>query len=99
MIDKLKSDTMKPKFFSFAKITKPRLVRVSLRNRLFSLLDQYRQHPATWIAGPAGSGKTTLVVSYIDAQKLSCLWYQVDSGDSDIASFFYYMGLAGSKYF
>jgi DNA-binding SARP family transcriptional activator len=50
-----------------------------------------------WITGPAGSGKTTLVSSYIDANKLPCLWYQVDEGDSDIASFFYYMGLAAKK--
>lgn len=45
----------------------------------------------------AGSGKTTLIASYLDARKLPCIWYQVDAGDGDIASFFYYMGLAGKK--
>jgi len=88
---------MDPTSSSFAKITKPKLLKVSRRKRLFSRLDQCRRHPATWIEGPAGSGKTTLVVSYIDDRKLPWIWYQVDAGDSDIATFFYYMGLAGKK--
>ncbi|MGH8719050.1 MAG: hypothetical protein ACREV0_08945 [Burkholderiales bacterium] len=44
--------------------------------------------------GLAGSGKTTLIASYLDIRALPCLWYQVDEGDEDIASFFYYLGLA-----
>ncbi len=50
-----------------------------------------------WITGPAGSGKTTLVSSYLDTNKLPCLWYQVDEGDSDIATFFSFMGMAAKK--
>jgi DNA-binding SARP family transcriptional activator len=50
-----------------------------------------------WTTGPAGSGKTTLVSSYLDANKLPCLWYQVDEGDSDLATFFSYMGMAAKK--
>lgn len=88
---------MKPKSLSSAKITKPRVGQVTLRERLFHRLDEYRKYPATWIGGPAGSGKTTLVASYVNAGKLSCLWYQVDAGDADIATFFYYMGLACKK--
>jgi len=53
--------------------------------------------PITWIAGPAGSGKTTLVASYLDVHDSPSLWYQLDTGDSDIATFFYYMGLAAKK--
>lgn len=64
---------------------------------MFRLLDQDRRYPVTWITGPPGSGKTTLVASYLDVKKLPCLWYQMDEGDSDIASFFYYMGLAVKK--
>jgi DNA-binding SARP family transcriptional activator len=37
------------------------------------------------------------VSSYIEARKIPCLWYQVDQGDADIATFFYYMGLAVKK--
>jgi ATP/maltotriose-dependent transcriptional regulator MalT len=50
-----------------------------------------------WVSGPPGSGKTVLLSSYIDFRKLPCLWYQIDEGDSDIATFFYYMGLAVKK--
>lgn len=49
------------------------------------------------MSGPPGSGKTTLVASYLDAYKIPCMWYQVDEGDADISTFFYYMGLAAKK--
>src|ERR1039457_4973477 len=82
---------------SIAKITRPKLSNVFARKRLFKELDNSKKKAVTWITGPAGSGKTTLVASYLDARKLPCLWYQVDSGDADIATFFYYMGLASKK--
>ena len=82
---------------SLAKITKPRLQKVLPRHRLFGLLDQNWSYPAIWISGPGGSGKTTLVSSYIDHHDLPCLWYQIDETDSDIATFFYYIGLAAKK--
>ena len=80
-----------------SKITRPIPVRVSQRKRLFRLLDRLRKQPIIWISGPPGCGKTTLVSSYIEARKIPCLWYQVDQGDEDIATFFYYMGLAAKK--
>ncbi len=82
---------------TIAKITRPRLSRVFPRRRLFRLLDRSRGRPVIWVSGPAGSGKTTLVASYLDSRKLPCLWYQVDEGDADIATFFYYMGLAAEE--
>ncbi len=82
---------------SISKITQPRLPKIYARTRLFRLLDQGRRYPVTWITGPPGSGKTTLVASYLDARKLPCLWYQVDEGDADLATFFYYLGLAAKK--
>ncbi len=85
------------KFSTIAKITRPRLSGIVPRTRLFNLLDNVREKSATWISGPGGSGKTTLVGSYLDARKLPCLWYQVDESDGDIATFFYYMGLAAKK--
>ncbi len=82
---------------AITKITRPRISDVLERPRLFRLLDLKRKAPVTWISGPGGSGKTTLVASYLDARKLPCLWYRLDDGDADIATFFYYMGFAGKK--
>lgn len=80
------------------KLTPPRPSRLYPRERLFDLLDHSRaQHRALWLSAPAGAGKTSLVVSYLTAHKLPTLWYQVDAGDGDIASFFYYMGIAARR--
>jgi|WetSurMetagenome_2_1015567.scaffolds.fasta_scaffold00104_11 LuxR family transcriptional regulator, maltose regulon positive regulatory protein len=79
------------------KISRPRIQEVYPRNRLFERLDRMLNSPVVWISSPAGSGKTTLISSYIADRKIPCLWYQVDKGDDDLASFFYYMGLAAKK--
>ena len=80
-----------------AKITCPRVSEIIIRKRLFDIIDRAREKPVIWIAAPAGSGKTTLVASYLDKRKIRSLWYQVDEGDANIAGFFYYMGLAAKK--
>jgi LuxR family transcriptional regulator, maltose regulon positive regulatory protein len=80
-----------------AKLARPQLSGTFTRDRLFRLLDEGRKRPVTWVAAPAGSGKTTLAASYLDARKLPCLWYQVDEGDGDLAGFFYYLGLAAKS--
>ncbi len=77
-----------------AKLTRPRLTGVVERRRLFDQLDRISKTKIAWISAPAGSGKTTLVASWLDARKLPCLWYQADEGDSDIATFFSYLGIA-----
>lgn len=84
---------------ALAKISGPRIgQRIYPRERLFHWLDDARRlHAIIWIQAPAGSGKTMLVASYLDARKTSTLWYQMDTGDADIASFFYYMGLAATR--
>ncbi len=80
-----------------AKLARPALQRVLPRERLFDLLDRLRQKPVIWVTGPPGCGKTTLVADYIEARKIPCLWYQVDEGDNDPASFFYYMGIGAQR--
>jgi ATP/maltotriose-dependent transcriptional regulator MalT/DNA-binding SARP family transcriptional activator len=79
---------------SLAKITRPSVDGMLFRERLFQRLDEPGMSPVVWISGPAGSGKTTLASSYLEARDLPHLWYQVDGGDTDLATFFYYLGLA-----
>lgn len=79
------------------KITGPKLSKVMNRQRLFRRLDHARSHSVIWITGPPGSGKTTLIASYMKSRDLPGLWYQIDSGDADPATFFYYLKLAVDK--
>ncbi len=79
-----------------AKLTRPNAKGLVKRERLFAQLDAAERQRVVWIGAPAGSGKTSLISSYLDARKLKEIWYQVDNGDTDIASFFYYLGLAVS---
>ena len=79
---------------SLAKITPPSFTGIYPRERLFNLLDKALDHPAIWITGLPGSGKTSLVSNYLSIRGYRNLWYQVDEGDADIATFFYYMRLA-----
>ena len=82
---------------SFAKITRPSVDRSVLRHRLFTRLDESQRRPITWISGPGGCGKTTLVSSYVVDRKYPALWYQADGGDEDLAIFFYHLGLAAKR--
>jgi len=79
---------------TFAKITRPSPSGILSRERLFSSLDNARRNPVIWVSGPPGSGKTTLVASYLENRQPNSLWYQVDRDDSDVATLFYYLGTA-----
>jgi ATP/maltotriose-dependent transcriptional regulator MalT/DNA-binding SARP family transcriptional activator len=81
-----------------AKLSRPRIYRVTPRERLFRLLDERREHPVVWLSGAPGAGKTVLVASYLEARKLAAVWYHVDPGDADPATFFYYLGLAAGRF-
>ena len=74
------------------KLTLPSLSQVYPRTRLFKKIDELRQVPIIWISAPGGAGKTTLVASYLQEKNITPLWYQIDQGDSDLSSFFYYLG-------
>jgi LuxR family transcriptional regulator, maltose regulon positive regulatory protein len=83
----------------FAKLTRPRLHKAVARERLFSLLDDARDHkPAISVVGPPGAGKTTLVASWLDTRNIKGIWYQADPGDADLATLFYYLGEAAKPY-
>lgn len=72
----------------------PFLPPVHLREELFSRLDKKASSPITWLVAPPGTGKSTLVASYLKARKRAALWYQLDGSDTDIASFFRHFTLA-----
>src|SRR5215831_12253300 len=81
---------------ALAKLTPPRLYAVTHRERLFTLLkEQCRHHPLIWVAGPPGAGKTSLIASYLVEQRQRTLWYHVDPGDADLATFFHYLAQGG----
>jgi LuxR family transcriptional regulator, maltose regulon positive regulatory protein len=79
---------------ALAKTTRPTRAGILVRPRLVRRLDLARKNPVTWVWAPPGAGKTTLVASYLAARKTHGLWYQIDEGDADVATFFYFLGLA-----
>jgi LuxR family transcriptional regulator, maltose regulon positive regulatory protein len=81
----------KSRTIQLAKTSRPRLFDALPRERLFALLDEETRHPAVWIAAPPGAGKTTLVAGWLKSRNRPAIWYQVDPGDADPASFFYYL--------
>lgn len=84
---------------SLAKLACPDVRLAMPREQLFSLLEDKLKLPVVWVNAPAGSGKTTLVASYLKKRGCRGIWYQMDEEDSDLASFFYYLRLAASQYF
>ncbi len=50
------------------------------------------------VVGPPGAGKTTLVASWLESRDIPGIWYQVDSGDADLSTFFYFLHLAGEPF-
>ena len=88
---------MKPDQAATRKISFPTLPPIVPRKRLFQKLDRRGHYSVTWISGMAGSGKTTLAANYLARLHIPCLWYAMDEGDEDLATFFYYLGLAGRE--
>lgn len=64
------------------------------RGRLFELLGSARGGTGFWISGPGGSGKSTLVASFLEEHALPTIWYQIDALDNDPATSFFYLAEA-----
>lgn len=79
---------------TLGKTTRPSVAGALPRERLFELLE--RDAPVVWVTGPPGCGKTTLAASWLERTRTPAIWYQLDEGDGDVATFFYYLGLAAS---
>jgi len=80
-----------------AKISAPVLTEPYRRERLFRTLDVALKKHVIWIAAPAGTGKTSLVTTYLEARKLPAIWYNVDARDADIANLFHYLAIAARR--
>jgi ATP/maltotriose-dependent transcriptional regulator MalT len=82
---------------SLATLSRPRLFNAIHRERLFDALDLATERPLTLVSGPPGAGKTTLLASYLESRCRPTLWYHVDSGDADPASFFFFLRQAAER--
>ena len=83
-----------------AKLTRPSAVRLLPRQRLVQqLLPRPDAKAVAYIHAPAGSGKTSLAATFAEQLQAPCLWYQVDAGDSDLASVFYHLRIAATAAF
>lgn len=74
-----------------AKLSRPRLPTAAPRKRLFARLEALRNLPCTWVCGPAGSGKTTVVSDYLRASGEPSFWFHVDEGDRDASALIAYL--------
>lgn len=87
---------LNPRSSTRGKLSAPHHARVFARDRLFAQLDAIADRPIAWIAGPPGSGKTTLAASYLASRKRTLLWALLDRADSDPATFFHFVTLAAA---
>lgn len=74
------------------KLITPRPGPIVRRPRILDAIDQGLRDGCCWVAAPAGYGKTTAAVDYLRDRREPHLWYRVDEGDDDIASFFHFLG-------
>ena len=69
----------------------PLRARMVDRTRLFDKLSGTEKSRLILIAGPAGSGKTSLACQWIRKKRLSAVWYSLDRTDNEGDLFFRYL--------
>ena len=68
-----------------AKISLPRAPRILRRPRVARELARRLSSGTCWVAAPAGSGKTTAVLDFLQMRRRPVVWFRADEGDRDIA--------------
>jgi DNA-binding SARP family transcriptional activator len=76
------------------KLLAPASEGVVRRARVLTAIDRGLRSGICWIAAPAGYGKTTAVADYLRQKRREHVWYRIDEGDQDVASFFHYLTLS-----
>ena len=61
------------------------------REYLINLLNDGIDRKLILVSAPAGYGKTSLIVSWLEKQQMPVTWVSIDSGDNDFYRFFGYM--------
>jgi LuxR family maltose regulon positive regulatory protein len=79
------------------KVARPHISETYPRADLYNLLDELSATPLIRVCSCPGSGKSTLIASYIKNRNIPCLWYRVDRTDNDISAFFHNLRFAASK--
>jgi LuxR family maltose regulon positive regulatory protein len=76
------------------KLVPPPGSRIVQRTRVVAALERALRGGICWIAAPAGYGKTSAVLDFLRRKRAKVIWYRIDEGDQDIASFFHFLSMA-----
>nr|WP_029355146.1 AAA family ATPase [Mesorhizobium ciceri] len=92
-LDAIEADARRPLLGAgrIAKLAAPRSARILRRNRILAAIDRTSRSTICWVAAPAGYGKTTAVIDYLESVRAQHVWFRIDEGDQDIARFFQYL--------
>lgn len=92
-LDAVKADAGRPLPGTgrIAKLAAPRSARILRRTRVLAAIDRMSRSTICWVAAPAGYGKTTAVIDYLESTEAPHVWIRIDEGDQDIARFFQYL--------
>ena len=70
-----------------SKLRAPNAERLVRRPRLLEVLDANAAKPLTVLISPAGTGKTALLATWVDASSRPIAWFSVDSTEQDAIQF------------
>ncbi len=81
-----------------AKLSRPQTAGLIPRPRLFRRLDSGCARGAVWVYAPGGSGKTSLLATWVEAGPRAPIWYRADEDDADAATLVHYLGRLASEH-